>query len=149
MQYEKHQNNQNIQLINYKIKRLQYNKEEVETIFNYDKELFYNLNFLVNVPTNIEDKLQELNYNFSLFSEGKFGKRKTDLRFFEKDILKHVESNKQFSISNLFIIQPFQPILRKISKCLNKVQKTCHMLIIHIPKFRLFSTHRLIKKSYL
>lgn len=99
LQGEKQLYNQNNQLLQYKFKRLHDNTEEYQSIFNYDKELFFNLNFLINVPTNLEKKLQDLNHNFSLFSRQKYSKRRN------VENLIHVESNKSaenkhFCISN-------------------------------------------------
>jgi hypothetical protein len=80
------------------MKRLHDNREEYQNIFNYDRELFFNLNFLVNIPNNLEDKIQDLNHSFTMFSNLKYKRKEGNIR--EKDGCRNSEGlNKEFSTS--------------------------------------------------
>ena len=106
LQAEKQSYSQNKKVLQKKIKKLYDNSEEYQNILNYDKELFLNLNFLVNVPSNIDDKFQELNQNFSRFVANQKKKKRNNVEsnIEERDLVKASENSKQFSISILIII---------------------------------------------
>ncbi len=98
LQLEKQQYYQNTQMLQYKMKRLQDNREEYQSIFNYDRELFLNLNFLLNIPNNLEEKIQDLNHSFTMFSNLKYRRKEGNLM--EKNGFRNsIELNKEFSIS--------------------------------------------------
>ena len=98
LQLEKQQYYQNTQVLQYKMKRLHDNREEYQSIFNYDRDLFLNLNFLLNIPNNLEEKIQDLNHSFTMFSNLKYRRKEGNLR--EKEGYRNsIELNKEFSIS--------------------------------------------------
>jgi hypothetical protein len=98
LQLEKQQYYQNTQVLQYKMKRLHDNREEYQSIFNYDRDLFLNLNFLLNIPNNLEEKIQDLNHSFTMFSNLKYRRKEGNLR--EKEGYRNsIEPNKEFSIS--------------------------------------------------
>ena len=63
------------QLLDSKIKRFRDTKGENNIIFNYDKEMFFSLNLLMNV-INIDDKIHQINDIFSIINLKKYNDRK-------------------------------------------------------------------------
>ena len=112
---EKQQYHQNNQILQYRTKRLHDNREEHQSIFNYDKELFFNLNFLTNVPRNIEQKIEEMSYHFSLYNRAKYGKKdeQNNLEIKNENFRKS-QNGKQFSISNYKILFSFSRNFSKL-----------------------------------
>lgn len=93
---EKQQYHQNNQILQNKMKRLYDTKDEYQSIFNYDKEMFFNLNFLINMPSNVDDKIQELNQNYAFCSNQRYNRHTAHIHE------NNNEANKQFSISKFF-----------------------------------------------